>query len=332
MIDEKIKENGHKIEIISLFILVVTLAIFFSYLTVFVNSAGGVGGNVTVDTLLEVGSVYPEVLNVSIMNDATSATLTPNATRTIDCLAYIRDWNNDSDFSNVYAEFFDTNYGASNDNNHHYTNYSCFINRSFATFRGFTDTNYTAFSNCTFEVEYYADPVSWNCTVVVNDTMNWNASNSDTINISELLAVGLPESINYGTVNATYVSSEIPTNVTNFGNVRINLSLDGFARNRSDNFSMNCSLGSVMNISIYYERFNLSASNPGTLTLSAFDNGNYTNLTGTPTVKTFNLYYRQDDIVNDAINTTYWRIYVPVGVAGSCRGNIVFGAVKVAAT
>jgi len=32
------------------------------------------------------------------------------------------------------------------------------------------------------------------------------------------------------------------------------------------------------------------------------------------------------NVVNDAINSTYWRIYVPLGVAGTCQGNIVFGA------
>ena len=31
---------------------------------------------------------------------------------------------------------------------------------------------------------------------------------------------------------------------------------------------------------------------------------------------------------NEAQNRTYWRIYVPLGVAGTCQGNIVFGGRK----
>ena len=34
------------------------------------------------------------------------------------------------------------------------------------------------------------------------------------------------------------------------------------------------------------------------------------------------------DAYDDAINATYWRIYVPKGVAGTCSGNIVFGAIR----
>ena len=39
--------------------------------------------------------------------------------------------------------------------------------------------------------------------------------------------------------------------------------------------------------------------------------------------KTYNLYKNEDER-----NNTYWRIYVPAGVAGDCSGNIVFGAVS----
>ena len=47
-------------------------------------------------------------------------------------------------------------------------------------------------------------------------------------------------------------------------------------------------------------------------------------------IKKFSLNYRQQDGYDDAINSTYWRIYVPRGVAGTCSGNIIFGATKAA--
>lgn len=88
---------------------------------------------------------------------------------------------------------------------------------------------------------------------------------------------------------------------------------------------MNCTLGAIKNISVQHEKYNITNSNPGVIDLSQFI-ANYTNLTSSPVVRTFNLEYRQNDTFNEAINATYWRIYVPLGVAGTCQGNIVFGA------
>ena len=105
------------------------------------------------------------------------------------------------------------------------------------------------------------------------------------------------------------------------------MSLSGYAINEGDNLSMNCTLGSLKNISINYEKYNLTDSTAGSLTLSQFE-ADYINLTSSPVVKKFDLNYRQNDGENEAFNSTYWRIYVPVGVAGSCQGNIVFGATQ----
>ncbi len=90
---------------------------------------------------------------------------------------------------------------------------------------------------------------------------------------------------------------------------------------------MNCSLGQLKNISIAYEKYNITETNPGSLSFSSFEQF-YANLTSQPVVKKLDLKQREDDNVDDAINATYWRIYVPIGVAGSCSGNIVFGATK----
>ncbi len=324
-IKNKIKNYRRAIFLGILLEVALIFFMFFSYLSPI--AFGEIGGNATVVTQLQVGEVAPEVLNVSIDNDASNIVLVANDTKLVTCEALIRDFNNDSDFSNVYAEFFNSSWGGADDNNEHYTNYSCSINTSFGTWHGIDDTIYTALANCTFEVWYYANPGVWNCTVVVNDTSNWNGTGSDDIIMSELLAVGLPDVVNYGTVNATYVSDEREINVTNFGNVEIDLALSGYAVTEGDGLAMNCTLGSIKNISIEYEKYNLTTSIPGVLSLSEFE-ANYTNLTSTPVTREFNLDYRQNDAVNDVINGTYWRIYVPVGVAGSCQGNIVFGAVK----
>ena len=312
----------------SLFVLidVILLSVIFSLFSPLAK--GDVGENVTVSTYLNVGEVSPELLNVSIQGDAASVTLIANDTKIVSCVGLARDWNNDTDITSANAEFFDTvasSYGGGDDNNEHYTNDSCNINYSFVSWNGISDNNYTALVNCTYKVHYYANPQNWNCTMVVNDSIDWTDIGSDNISISQLLAVGLPDSINYGTVNATSVSNENITNVTNYGNVDLNLSLSGYAVNVGDGNAMNCTLGTLKNISIEYEKYNLTTSIPGVLTLSEFES-NYTNLTESPVVNGFDLDYRQDDSVNNAKNETYWRIYVPEGVAGTCSGNIVFGA------
>jgi len=128
------------------------------------------------------------------------------------------------------------------------------------------------------------------------------------------------------------VSDEVAVNVTNAGNVMVNLSLSGYARTVGDGYAMNCSLGSVQNISINYEKYNLTSANAGPLDFTAFETGNYANVTASVQTRRFNLGQRFNDAQTglDDTNATYWRIYVPSGVAGNCTGNIVFGATRAA--
>jgi hypothetical protein len=176
-----------------------------------------------------------------------------------------------------------------------------------------------------FDVWYYANSGSWNCSANVTDSSGYTDFETNETTIETLLSLGLPDSLDYGVINATYVSGEGMLNVTNYGNVEINLSLSGYAASVGDGFAMNCSLGG--NISIEYEKYNVTVSNPGTLDLSGFEEA-YVNLTSSPIVSEFNLDSRQNDVSNEAFNETYWRIYVPTGVGGTCQGNIVFGAVQ----
>jgi len=306
---------------------IILLSLLFSFFSLPIDGVIGTP-NATVTSELTVGNVYPEVLNVSIDDGAASITLIGNQTRLVSCEALLRDYNNDSDFDTATARFFGngSSYSGTPDNNEHYRNDSCDINRSFGTWNGFPDDDYHALANCTFSVEYYALPGEWNCTVWINDTNNWNATGSDNITMNELLSVGLPDIINFGTVNATYVSEENNTRVHNYGNVPIDLALSGYARTEGDGYAMNCTLGSLGAIPIEHEKYNVSVSQPGSLTLA--ETINYTNLTSAPVTEQFNLYYRTNDTETWAYNSTYWRIYVPIGVAGTCNGTIIFGAIR----
>lgn len=274
-------------------------------------------------TTLTVGNVYPEVINVSIQNGAATVDLIANNTKMIACVGIVRDYNGDGDIANVSSAFYasGSNYGDGDDNNTHYSILLCTLNKSYGD-------QYEAIALCNYTVPYYANNATWNCTVKVTDNQTWYALGSDDITINPLLALDLPSNINYGTVNATVISEENVTRVDNVGNVGFNLSLYGYAVYNGDNLSMNCSLGTLKNISIGFEKYNLTASNPGFFpALSNFDE-NYTNLTGSAITKLFDLHQRQNDTDNEAFNQTYWRIYVPLGVAGTCSGNIVFVATQ----
>ncbi len=319
------------IKAIEVSFIVIEAALLFLLFSFFSSPvSGGIGNpNATVITTLNIGEVFPDIINVSVNNGAETITLTPNESVKVYCIGLIRDYNGEVNLSLVTARFFhsSSSYNGAEDNNTHYRNNSCNFTEITEDWGGVPDDPYHALANCTFEVWYYADPGVWNCTMWVNDSTNLNSTNSDPINVSELLALAVPDTINYGTVNATDVSNENITNVTNVGNVMFNLSLKGYGYSLNDNLAMNCTLGATKNISIEHEKYNLTASNPGVLDLDGANNV-YENMTSSTVVRKFNLDYRRNNDIQDAINETYWRIYVPLGVAGSCQGNIIFGAVK----
>jgi hypothetical protein len=256
--------------------------------------------------------------NISFINATSPIDLVANSTKQILCQAIARDPEG-GPLSNASAQFFSSGsfYGDSDHNNYHYTNSSCSINSSFG--------GGNSQINCSFQPWYYANSGPWNCTILVHDnlTMAANASNSTIIN--PLLSVGINSGADYGLVNMFNISNEVVINVTNFGNVNINLSLYGYARFVGDGNAMNCTLGNTTNISVSNEKYNITSPTAGNINLTQF-NLYYTNLSSNYTVRNFPILQRTNDVSNNAINTTYWRIYVPPGVSGNCTGNIVFGA------
>ncbi len=301
----------------SLIILLIVLT--FTPLTKSVNALIGTP-NATVTTSLSLGNVYPEILSIKI-NDNNPITLLPNSTVNVSVMVIIRDYNGDGTIRNVTGRFFQNtgSYDGTPDNNNHYRNWSCVTDTSYGNTEELT-------ANCNFSVYYYANNATWNATINVVDNNSLIVNNSNLSYINTLLSVGLPSSIDYGVVNSTEVSQEKIANVTNFGNVLLNLSLSGYGGVVNDNLSMNCTLG---NISVDYEKFNLTTGNSTLepMNLTSLDE-QYENLTSNVTTKKFGLHFRKNDTNEffDSANATYWRIYVPVGAAGNCSGFIVFGA------
>ena len=232
-----------------IFLIVLELAlfaIFFSFLPKGVFAGYGTN-NVTVITNLTVGNVFPEMSNMSIEDNASNLVLSPNISKTIYCWGLATDYNGWDDVKFASGVFFDnasSTYISGDDNNLHYTNSSCTITQ---------EGTYTDWINCSFDIWYYANPGIWICTINVSDSYGKQGAGNDTINISTLLALGLPDFIYYGLVNATEVSGENFSNVSNYGNVKINLSLSGYGFTENDGNAMNCTIGASKNISVELE-------------------------------------------------------------------------------
>lgn len=297
--------------------------LFFHFISGIVNA--GIGENVTVISELEIGKSPPIVQNIDI--EEGSINLVPNTTKLVNCSIVIVDYNGETTIINVTSELFDNSTSAKGDsdnNNEHYTNSTCFINYTYG------DEN-TVLATCLFDLWYYSNAGVWNCSVNIMDSDNMSTNESNITTVEPLLALAVPDSIDYGLVNATEVSNENITNITNLGNVMFNISFLGYAISEGDGLAMNCTLGGIKNISIEHEKYNLTESNPGVLTPGQADDV-YKNLTANTLVMGLNLDKRTNNNFNDVWNATYWRIYVPLGVAGSCQGNIIFGAIQSSAS
>ena len=239
-------------------------------------------------------------------------TLNPGTVKKIICNFTITDQDNATDITSVNSTFYDFNYrfNASDDNNYHYTNNSC-LNVS----SNVTSIDYT----CSFNLWYYANNATWVFNVSAFDTQNNTGDGSYLTMINELFAVNVsPLVIDFGDLSPTNTSEfDVEAIINNYGNHDINITLEGFGLQSQDNLSMDCELG---NISIYYEKYS-------TINNTSFDS--MTNMTSTPTqVANFTLYQRTNDVIlgNDT-NSTYWKLYVPISVAGYCNGTVIFTAI-----
>ncbi|PIN89150.1 hypothetical protein COU60_04770, partial [Candidatus Pacearchaeota archaeon CG10_big_fil_rev_8_21_14_0_10_34_76] len=285
-------------------------------------SISGAGFEIMNDLILNSPPVF---LNFSIGEEGfvfvSEINLIPASTKTIFCESVIFDPDG-TEMTNVSAEFFDSTYsffGDSDSNRIHYSNSSCLVDSNYG------NSNETSVS-CAFDALYYTNSGNWSCNINVNDGFI-GAQGFNETNLNPLLAIGVDSVVDFGNLNTSdFITEEVEVNVTNYGNMALNLSLSGYAVSEGDGFAMSCFQG---NISIDYQKYNLTASNLGEISFGNFD-GLYRNLSSLPVVNIFNLDSRQDDLQNDAIKPTYWRIYAPYNVGGNCSGNIVFGATQMA--
>jgi hypothetical protein len=301
------------------FMIVIVLAVTFFLISTEISKAANtnINGpnykNVSVWTYVNITNSKPEILQVSVYLETNysirNITLNAGLARTVTCNATVRDWNGYADVKLVNGTFWDTavsEINGTDNNNSHYTNTNC-------TNTG-NGVNYTINYVCEFYVMYYANNGTWNCNITATDTFNKTGTKGNSTLVNALYALNVTDGINYGNVAVEDTSLEKTANVTNFGNMPINITVEGYGYKQGDGLAMNCSISG--NITVDNERFAISSGAFGTKNQLTNNAQNVNSLT----------ISKQTVATNPIVNATYWQLLIPPNPAGNCTGYVIFTA------
>ena len=299
---------------------IVFLFMVLGGLTITSISASGVNiTNATIVSKVNVVNTEPTLYRVDITS-ATPVELSAGSTVMVNCTGSVYDTNGWDDIKNVSASFYNVDNGDGNtsDNNFRYLNRTCGNCTQIAS------TN--ASCSCMFDIRYYANNGSWRCNMTIWDSYRLNSTeNSSIIDVSTVLGLDVPLLLDYGNLSVTETSPSMALNITNWGNVAINISVRGFGGDdnsvpQSANMSMVCSNPLSINISSGFERYylqNVSFVNMTNISNSSMPISNFTIIARTNDTSPH---------VGADRNFTFWRLQVPTGVTGTCNGTIIFSA------
>ena len=320
------KEHKIKQIIWTLGSLLLTISLFLGVPMITTDVIGANRTNETVVTKVWVWNTEPNITLVEI--SPSSISLNPGGTFRVNCTAYIWDYNGWQDINFTNATFYHAGTSKNHyedDNNNHYTANSTACN---CTDAGDADgTNITCL--CVFDIWYYADNGTWICNVSAYDNggnattriHNFNSTNYASATILEIIGINTVNEIDFGNLSVTETSNSIVANVTNWGNVPINVSIRGWGGSSENvtnagNFDMLCDYG---NISHGYERY--SGNN-----ISWDDMFNVSNTS--IQLPHFWLPVRaNDDFNTNDTNNTFWRIQIAPTIGGFCNGTVMFSAI-----
>jgi len=264
--------------------------------------------NQTVQTRVNVSYTEPHIYNVTI--NPSPIALNPGTTTNVTCNGTVTSYNGvPVAIANVTAYLFfnGTSPTGPVKNATSYFTYCYNVTPISSS---------AAIYSCDFNVWYYARNGTWICNMTPYNYIGLNTSNDTSVVIQPLIAINVTDMIDYGIVPVLNISGERTANITNFGNVPINISVRGWGGDNESlyqNLSMVCEFG---NISVDMERYNLT---------SGLTWANMINLTDTNNMLSgLVVPYRNDTFT--PINRTYWRIKVPTGVGGICNGTVLFTA------
>ncbi|MBN1793321.1 DUF2341 domain-containing protein [Candidatus Woesearchaeota archaeon] len=276
------------------------------------DSFGNIGNNDTHSNI----TIVTEAVNVTsvLLEDyldlpINEIDLVPGGTRQVNCNVTVEDPLQYTYIENVNATLhhIDAGYDAADDNATHYTNSSC----SFETGGGTT-----AYYVCAFHVQYYAFNGTWICNASARNahTSSWGSDNSS---MNQLFSLNVSSAvINYSELAPEDESPDFSVNLTNLGNVPINISVYGFGGEDEETGNDLAMVCTINNISVSFQRFST--------TIVPYSSK--TSLSSTPQDIGLTIYPHNDTFVQT--NTTYWQLMVPASSFsfGQCNGSIVFAA------
>ncbi|MDH5796918.1 MAG: hypothetical protein OEY79_05215 [Anaplasmataceae bacterium] len=302
------KAEGNKLNLsLALYVLFGLLGLWTFMIMPF-SSTGQIVYNQTaiLNTTLNITNSAPLIYAVSI---DPSIDLIADSNKTVFCNVTVFDFDNDTLVVN--ASFYLENISQPDgtpDGNNLYKNSTCTRVSEQAN-----EMNYT----CSFPVLYYADnSTNWKCNITVSDGGAVGASNiTEYTTINPLVAIKVPGILNYGNLVTGQISDPAWANITNSGNRNASIAVEGYAVTPGDGLSFNCTFGNIL---LANERYNATA--PAT----AYSQ--MTPITSTSTnISGFYVGHRTSE-VSESINSTYWRVQVPIGAGGVCNGKILFTA------
>lgn len=295
---------------IAMLCIFLLLVISLSISSIAANIIGNNYRNVTVQTRVNITNSKPVVTSLVIYQETNlslrNITLNAGSTRIVTCNATIRDYNGFSDVTGVNATLYhSTNLSTDpDDNNTHYTNTTCVAGSGSGYFVDYA---------CTFDVYYYALNGTWSCNVTAKDSYNKTGSSVNTTTFYPVYALNVTEGIDFGNVSVEEYSENKTADITNFGNMAINISVEGYGVTRGDGLAMNCTNG---NISVS----NLKFSN------ADVDWASKIALSQTPQAVPGVTIPKQTIPNTLMTNTTYWQLYIPPNPGGNCTGHVIFQA------
>jgi hypothetical protein len=273
------------------------------------NSSQDVHVNITIDASLPV-AINSVAVDDDILVPANEIDLTAGSFKQVICNVSASDQDTYENILSVNATFYayTTQYNASDDPRLHYTNNTC--NRTYAFEK---DAHYA----CTFQVAYYALNGTWTCRAEARSNLT-TVEGFDTVSVNQLFAVNISqELIDYDQLASGEISADRIVNITNLGNIPINISVYGFGGDNATtgaNLSMTCH---VNNISITRQRY----------ALTSVPFASKTQLSSNPQSLGFTILPKQN-ISDIQYNTTYWQLQAPTTefAIGQCNGSLVFSA------
>ncbi|MCC7573987.1 hypothetical protein KO361_00140 [Candidatus Woesearchaeota archaeon] len=256
---------------------------------------------------VNITDAFPEMVSV-VVDDP--ITLTGGGIKTVTCNASVRDWGGWENIEYANATLyhtFDSSHEDVDSLDYHYTNSSC---ENYDN-----DGEYIALYTCSFQVAYHATNGNWTCNVTARNNGTFIDSLSNTTTINELYALNVTSLIDYGELAVLDTSEEVNATITNFGNMAINISVEGYGETPGDGQGLICNSGSN-DIDVYYQRFS---------TTPFEDYGLKIPLDTLPQDLGITLP-KPTQSTAPVTNTTYWQLEVPMNPFGLCEGFIRFTA------